>query len=130
MLSWANESLIEDGRSQGDIRQGVTLEVLGEGHSMGPLNESMREEMKEGQGSIVYDIDWTTLGEYLNFLEKKGVSPNFTSFVGNGTLREFVMGYENRIPTNDEMDIMKRLTREAMEEGAVGLSTSLIYVPS
>lgn len=130
MLSWANESLIEDGRSQGDIRQGVTLEVLGEGHSMGPLNESMKEEMKEGQGSIVYDVDWNTLGEYMKFLEKKGVSTNFTSFVGNGTLREFVMGYENRPPTDDEMDIMKRLTREAMEEGAVGLSSSLIYVPS
>ncbi|MCJ7466481.1 MAG: D-aminoacylase [Maribacter sp.] len=130
MLSWANESLIEDGRSQGDIRQGVTLEVMGEGHSMGPLNEAMKEEMEEEQGSITYDIEWTSLGEYLEFMEKKGVSPNITSFVGNGTLREFAMGYENRPPTQDEMETMKRLTREAMEEGAVGLSTSLIYVPS
>ncbi|MGB5554631.1 MAG: D-aminoacylase [Flavobacteriaceae bacterium] len=130
MLSWANESLIEDGRSQGDIRQGVTLEVMGEGHSMGPLNTEMREEMKDGQGSIMYDIDWSSLGEYLTFLEKKGVSTNIASFVGNGTLREFVMGYENRLPTEEEMETMKRLTREAMEEGAVGLSTSLIYVPS
>ncbi|WP_273566313.1 N-acyl-D-amino-acid deacylase family protein [Maribacter halichondriae] len=130
MLSWANESLIEDGRSQGDIRQGVTLEVMGEGHSMGPLNAEMREEMKAGQGSITYDIDWSSLGEYLNFLEKKGVSTNIASFVGNGTLREFVMGYENRLPSDEEMETMKRLTREAMKEGAVGLSTSLIYVPS
>ncbi len=130
MLSWANESLIEDGRSQGDIRQGVTLEVMGEGHSMGPLNEAMKEEMEEEQGSITYNIEWSSLGEYLEFLEKKGVSTNFASFVGNGTLRQYVMGYENRPPTSDEMETMKRLTKEAMEEGAVGLSTSLIYVPS
>lgn len=130
MLSWANVSLIEDGRSQGDIRQGVTLEVMGEGHSMGPLNEPMKKEMKEGQQSITYDIDWNTLGEYLDFLEKKGISTNVASFIGNGTLREYVMGYENRVPTEDELNTMKELTRKAMEEGAVGLSTSLIYVPS
>lgn len=130
MLSWANVSLIEDGRSQGDIRQGVTLEVLGEGHSMGPLNEDMKQEMKEGQQHITYDISWTTLGEYLGFLERKGVSTNITSFVGNGTLREYVMGYENREPTEQELNKMKELTQQAMEEGAVGLSTSLIYVPS
>ncbi len=130
MLSWANESLIEDGRSQGDIRQGVTLEVMGEGHSMGPLNKEMKKEMKEGQDDIKYDVSWTSLGEYLAFLEKKGISTNVSSFVGNGTLREYVMGYENRPPTEQEMDTMKRLMREAMEEGAVGLSTSLIYVPS
>ncbi len=130
MLSWANESLIEDGRSQGDLRQGVTLEVLGEGHSMGPLNEAMKQDMKDGQQNIRYDIPWTTLGDYLEFLEKKGISPNVASFVGNGTLREYVMGYENRVPTENEMATMKELTQQAMEEGAVGLSTSLIYVPS
>lgn len=130
MLSWANVSLIEDGRSQGDIRQGVTLEVMGEGHSMGPLNDTMKTEMKEGQQSITYDIDWNTLGEYLDFLEKKGISTNVASFIGNGTLREYVMGYENRVPTEEELNTMKELTRKAMEEGAVGLSTSLIYVPS
>jgi len=130
MLSWANVSLIEDGRSQGDIRQGVTLEVLGEGHSMGPLSEAMKQDMKAGQQDITYDIPWTTLGEYLNFLEKKGVSTNITSFVGNGTLRQYVMGYEKRIPTPQEMDTMKYLLRQAMEEGAVGLSSALIYVPS
>ncbi len=130
MLSWANESLIEDGRSQGDIRQGVTLEVMGEGHSMGPLTEIMKAEMKEEQQEIQFDIEWTTLGEYLEFLEKKGVAPNIASFVGNGTLREYVMGYDNREPTAEELSTMKSLTRQAMEEGAIGLSTSLIYVPS
>ncbi len=130
MLSWANESLIEDGRSQGDIRQGVTLEVLGEGSSMGPLTTAMKKEMKEGQEDITYEIPWTTLGEYLDFLETKGVSTNIASFLGNGTLREYTIGYENRPPTDSEMETMKTLTRQAMEEGAVGLSTSLIYVPS
>ena len=130
MLSWANVSLIEDGRSQGDIRQGVTLEVLGEGRSMGPLNDKMKTAMKESQQNIKYDISWTSLGEYLDFLEGKGVSTNIASFVGNGTLRQYVMGYENRPPTSDEMDQMKALLRQAMEEGAVGMSTSLLYVPS
>ena len=130
MLSWANVSLIEDGRSQGDLRQGVTLEVMGEGHSMGPLNAAMKQDMKEDQQNIKYDIKWSTLGEYLQFLEDKGVSTNIASFVGNGTLREYVMGYDTREPTEEELDKMKALTQEAMEEGAVGLSTSLIYVPS
>lgn len=130
MLSWAGEALIEDGRSQGDIRQGVTLEVMGEGHSMGPLNATMKQAMKGAQEDITFDIDWTSLGEFLEFLEKKGVATNIASFVGNGTLRQYVMGYENRLPTQAEMDTMKQLTRQAMEEGAVGLSTSLIYVPS
>ncbi len=130
MLSWANESLIEDGRSQSDIRQGVTLEVLGEGFSMGPLNDELKRIMKEEQDDIVFDISWTTLGEYLEFLTVKGVSPNIASFVGNATLRQYTMGYENREPTVEEMSIMKSLLREAMEEGAVGLSSALIYVPS
>jgi len=130
MLSWANVSLIEDGRSQGDIRQGVTLEVMGEGHSMGPLTEAMKKDMMSGQQNIKYDISWSTLGEYLQFLEGKGVSTNIASFVGNGTLREYVMGYDTREPTEAELNKMKALTQEAMEEGAVGLSTSLIYVPS
>ena len=130
MLSWANVSMIEDGRSQSDIRQGVTLEVMGEGRSMGPLNERMKKSMKDNQGSIKYDVEWTTLGEYLEFLEAKGVSPNIASFLGNGTLRQYMMGFENRPPTEVELDSMKLLTRQAMEEGAVGMSTSLIYVPS
>jgi len=130
MLSWATESLIEDGRSQSDIRQGVTLEVMGEGESMGPLNDWLKNEMKEAQQDIKFDIEWTTLSEYLEFLERKGVSTNITSFLGNASLRLNVMGYENRPPTQKEMEEMKDLTRQAMEEGAVGLSTALVYAPS
>lgn len=130
MLSWANVSLLEDGRSQGDIRQGVTLEVLGEGSSMGPLSPSMKKEMQENQGDIKYDVSWTSLGEYLGHLENKGISTNVASFVGNATLREHVIGIEKRLPTPEELDQMKKLLRAGMEEGAVGLSTSLIYVPS
>jgi N-acyl-D-amino-acid deacylase len=130
MLSWANETLIEDGRSQSDIRQGVTLEVLGEGSSMGPLNDDMKNELLNEQHDIIYDIEWTTIGEYLNFLENKGISTNVASFVGNGTLRQYVMGYEDRRPTDEEMERMKILLRQAMEEGAMGMSSALIYVPS
>jgi N-acyl-D-amino-acid deacylase len=130
MLSWANESLIEDGRSQSDIRQGVTLEVLGEGLSMGPLNDAMKDELREEQQDIIYDIEWTTLGEYLDFLEKKGISTNVASFVGNGTLRQYVMDYEVRVPTPEELEKMKSLLKTAMDEGAVGMSSALIYVPS
>lgn len=130
MLSWANVSLLEDGRSQSDIRQGVTLEVLGEGRSMGPLNESMKAEMLQGQGDIKFDIPWTTLGGYLKHLEEKGISTNVASFVGNGTLRQHVIGYENREATSEELEKMKSLTAEAMKEGAVGISSSLLYAPS
>lgn len=130
MLSWAVESLIEDGRSQADIRQGVTLEVLGEGDSWGPLNEKMKKDLKAAQGDIKYDIEWTTLGEYLEFLEKKGVSTNIASFVGTSTLRIHTVGYENRPPSDVEMDSMKLLVRQAMEEGAVGISSALEYVPA
>ena len=130
MLSWANESLIEDGRGQSDIRQGVTLEVLGEGTSMGPLNETMRRRRIERQGDIKYDITWTTLGEYLQFLEDKGVSTNVASFVGATTVRIHEIGYEDRRATPEELERMKALVRRAMEEGAVGLSSSLPYVPA
>ena len=99
MLSWAVESLIEDGRSQSDIRQGVTLEILGEGDSWGPLNEKMKADLKAQQGDIKYDIEWTTLGEYLEYLEKRGVSTNVASFVGTSTLRIHTVGYEDRDPT-------------------------------
>ena len=130
MLSWANSALIHDGRSQSDIRQGVTLEVMGEGFSMGPLNDSIKAEMLENQTDIRYDIEWTTLGEYLQFLEDKGVSTNVASFVGNGTLRRNVIGYENRPATPGELEQMKALADQAMSEGAVGLSSSLLYAPS
>lgn len=130
MLSWATDSLLADGRSQSDIRQGVTLEVFGEGWSMGPLNERMKKEMKELQGDIKYDIAWTTLGEYLDYLVKRGISPNVASFVGATTVRIYVIGYENRPPTPAELDQMRRLVREAMEEGALGVGSSLIYPPA
>jgi N-acyl-D-amino-acid deacylase len=129
MLSWANESLIADGRSQSDIRQGVTLEVLGEGESMGPLSNKMKKELIRQQTDIKYDINWKSLGEYLDFLEKKGVSPNIASFVGAATLRIFTIGYEDRAPTEIELDSMKLMLRQAMEEGALGISSALIYVP-
>ncbi|NBC28150.1 MAG: amidohydrolase family protein [Bacteroidetes bacterium] len=130
MLSWANVSLLHDGRSMSDIHQGVTLEVMGEGRSMGPLNEKMKQEMAEDQGDITFDVAWTTLGGYLEHLEEKGVSTNIASFVGNGTLREYVMGYENRPATGEEIEQMKELVDEAMRQGAVGLSSSLLYAPS
>ena len=130
MLSWANVNLLEDGRSQSDIRQGVTLEVLGEGSSMGPMTEEMRIERINSQTDIKYDIPWTTLGEYLHYLEERGVSTNVTSFVGNGTLRRYVIGYDNRKATEDEILQMQDLVKQAMEEGAVGISSSLLYAPS
>lgn len=129
MMCWANESLIEDGRSQSDIRQGVTLEVMGEGASMGPLNDAMKQEMAKRQGDIKYDIEWTTLGEYLEYLEKRGVSPNVASFIGAATPRIHVIGYEDREPTPEELEKMCSLVRQAMEEGAVGVASSLIYPP-
>lgn len=129
MLSWANVSLIVDPRSQSDIRQGVTLEVLGEGSSMGPLNEKMKEEILEEQGDIQFDIEWTTLGEYLEYLENRGVSTNIASFVGAATVRVNEIGYEDRPPTPDELERMRGHVRTAMEEGAVGLSSALIYAP-
>lgn len=130
MLSWATESLIEDGRSQGDIRQGVTLEVMGEGWSMGPLNSTLKKQQQESQGDIKYKVEWNTLGEYLNFLEKKGVSCNVASFVGATTIRMNVIGEDNRDPTPAELDSMKAFVKQAMEEGAMGVGTSLIYPPA
>lgn len=130
MLSWANESLIEDGRSQSDIRQGVTLEIFGEGTSDGPLNKQMKEMRKHLQGDIQYDIPWTTLREYLDYLVKRGVSCNIASFIGATTVRIHEIGYEDRPPTPEEMGRMKQLVRQAMEEGALGLASSLIYAPA
>src|SRR5687767_10450159 len=129
MLSWATESLIVDGRSQGDIRQGVTTEIFGEGWSMGPLTEEMKERMKDEQGDVRFDITWTTLAEYLAFLEKKGVSANVASYIGAGTLREHVVGLEDRKPTPEEMEKMRALVRQEMAEGALGIGSSLIYAP-
>lgn len=130
MLSWATTSLIEDGRSQSDIRQGVTLEVFGEGWSEGPLNDAMKKESIEQQGDIKYEINWTSLGEYLEYLEARGISTNVASFVGATTVRIHEIGYENRPPTSDELERMKSLVRQGMEEGAMGLGSSLIYAPA
>lgn len=130
MLSWAGEALIEDGRSQSDLRQGVTLEVMGEGESMGPLNPRIKDLMKKGQTEVQYDVSWNTLGEYMNFMEKKGISCNIASFVGATTIREYVVGEDDRDPTPDEMKRMKELVDEAMREGALGVGSSLIYPPA
>ena len=130
MLSWATQSLIQDGRSQSDIRQGVTLEIFGEGESMGPLNEQMKKEMREQQGDIKFDVAWTTLSEYLAYLAKRGVSCNIGSFVGATTVRVHEIGYADRPPTPDELERMKKLVRQAMEEGALGVGSSLIYAPA
>ncbi len=130
VLSWATESLIEDGRSQSDIRQGVTLEVFGEGWSMGPLTDTMKAVEREQQGDIRYEIEWTTLGEYLEYLERSGVAPNVASFVGATTVRIHELGYDDRAPTAAELQRMRALAREAMEEGALGVGSSLIYAPA
>lgn len=130
MLSWATESLIQDGRSQSDIRQGVTLEVMGEGESMGPLTDTMKAEAIAQQGDIKYAIPWTTLGQYLEFLEKKGIATNVASFVGATTVRINVIGYANRPATPEELARMEALVQQAMEEGALGVGSSLIYAPA
>ena len=130
MLSWATTSLIEDPKSQSDIRQGVTLEVMGEGESMGPWSEEMKKLDRDNQGDIKYEIKWTTLGEYLSYLEQKGIATNVASFVGATTVREHEIGFADRPPTNDELERMKSLVRVAMEEGALGVGSSLIYAPA
>ncbi|SNS86495.1 N-acyl-D-amino-acid deacylase [Sphingomonas laterariae] len=129
MLSWATESLIADGRSQSDIRQGVTLEVMGEGSSMGPLNPAMKADALQRQGDIRYPISWTTLGEYLQMLETKGVSTNVASFVGAETVRVHELGEGDVDPTPAQLDRMKALVSRAMNEGAMGVGSSLIYAP-
>lgn len=129
VLSWANESLLHDGRSQSDIRQGVTLEVMGEGDSMGPLSPAMKAEGVKRQGDIKYEIAWTTLGEYLAHLERRGVSTNVASFVGAATVRMHEVGFDNRKATPAQLSRMQDLVRAAMREGALGVGSSLIYAP-
>ena len=130
VLSWATESLIEDGRSLSDIMQGVTLEVFGEGWSMGPLDEDLKKELQSAQGDIKYEMDWNTLDEYLQSLSKRGISPNVASFIGATTVRINHIGYENRAPTDEELTSMKNMVKEAMEDGALGVGSSLIYAPA
>ena len=130
MLSWATESLIEDGKAQADIRQGVTLEVMGEGWSMGPLSPEMKALAPQRQGDIKYKVEWTTLGEYLDFLANKGISPNVASFVGATTVRVHELGERDIDPTPEQLTKMRALVRQAMNEGAMGVGSSLIYAPA
>jgi N-acyl-D-amino-acid deacylase len=130
MLSWSTDSLIADGRSQSEIRQGVTTEIMGEGESMGPVNDRVREKMLREQKDIHYDITWKTLAEYLRFLEKRGISCNVASFLGATTIREYVIGFEDKTPTPAQLDEMRALVSQGMEEGALGIGSSLIYPPA
>ncbi|MFW6085030.1 MAG: serine hydrolase, partial [Gemmatimonadota bacterium] len=129
VLSWAGETLIEDGPARSDIRQGVTLEVMGEGWSMGPWSDTMKARERGQQGDIEYEIEWTTLGEYLEYMEERGVAPNVASFVGATTVRIHELGQEDRDPTPAELDRMRELVAGAMREGALGVASSLIYAP-
>jgi N-acyl-D-amino-acid deacylase len=129
MLSWSTESLIADGRSEGEIRQGVTTQVFGEGQSMGPLNGAMKRRRKAAQTFVRFDYDWTTLSEYLLFLERRGVAQNVASLVGAGTVREHVLGLANRRPSAAELEQMERLVDDAMRDGALGVGSALVYPP-
>jgi N-acyl-D-amino-acid deacylase len=130
MLSWANESLLADGRGESDLRQGVTLEVMGEGWSMGPLNARMQELAEQRQIDIKYKVDWSTLGEFFEKLEHQGISPNVASFVGATTVRIYELGEKDVQPTPEQLGRMTSLVHDAMEEGALGVGSSLIYSPS
>jgi N-acyl-D-amino-acid deacylase len=130
MLSWSTESLIEDGHSQSEIREGVTTEIMGEGWSMGPVNDRMKERMRREQGDIKYEIKWNTLAEYLRYLEQRGVSCNVASFIGATTIRDYVIGLEDKQPTPEQLEQMRQLVRQEMEAGALGIGTSLIYPPA
>lgn len=130
MLSWSTESLIVDGRSQGEVRQGITTQIMGEGWSMGPLNARMKRQMVEEQGDVKFDVEWTTLAEYLKYLERRGVSQNVASFVGATTIRMHVLGEGDVQPTPKQLDEMRELVRREMEAGALGIGSSLIYAPA
>src|SRR5438876_2219714 len=130
MLSWSTESLIEDGRSQSEIREGITTEIMGEGESMGPLNDRTKARMLEQQRDIKFEIKWTSLAEYLRYLEQRGVSCNVASFLGATTIREYAIGLEDKVPTPEQLEEMRQLVRRGMEEGALGIGTSLIYPPA
>ena len=129
VLSWATISLIHDGASQSNIRQGVTLEIFGEGTSMGPINTAMRQRLIDRQGELPFDIPWTTLDEYLEHLTQRGVAPNVASFVGASTVRQHVIGLDQRAPTAAELKRMQALVANAMEDGALGVGSALIYTP-
>ncbi len=130
MLSWSTDTLIVDGRSQGEIRQGITTQIFGEGWSMGPLSPEMKAREQASQGEIKYEIAWTTLAGYLAHLERRGVSQNVASYIGAGTLREHAVGLENVEATPEQTEAMRALVRSEMEAGALGIGSSLIYAPS
>ena len=130
MLSWSNDSLLADGRGQSEIRQGVTTQIMGEGWSWGPVNAAIKKRMKAEQGDIKYDIEWNSLDEYLYFLQRKGVSQNVASYLGATTVREYVLGLENKKPNADEMEHMRRLVEREMKNGALGIGSALEYAPA
>lgn len=130
MLSWAVDSLIADGRGVSDTKQGVTLEVFGEGWSMGPYTDQMKIDALKQQGDIRYPIPWTTLGEYLEHLQARGVTPNVASFVGATTVRIHELGEADVKPDAAQLARMQDLVRLAMSEGALGVGASLIYPPA
>jgi N-acyl-D-amino-acid deacylase len=129
MLSHSESSLIADPRSLSEIKQGVTTQIFGE-LSMGPLNDQMKRRLRESQGDVKYDIEWTTLAEFLTYLEKRGISQNVASFIGAPTIREYVIGLEDKAPTPEQLDQMRELVRREMEAGALGVTTALIYPPA
>jgi N-acyl-D-amino-acid deacylase len=130
MLSWSTDSLLADGRGQSEVRQGVTTQIMGEGWSWGPVNDAIRKRMKSEQVDIKYEIEWNTLDEYLYFLERKRISQNVASFLGATTVREYVLGLENKKPTADELESMRRLVEREMKNGALGIATALEYSPA
>ena len=129
MLSHSETSWFVDPRSLSELRQGVTTQIFGES-SMGPLNDEMKKRRRDSQGDVKFDIEWTTLAEYLNYLEKQGVSQNFASFIGAPTIREYVIGLDDKPPTPAQLDQMRELVRREMEAGALGITTALIYPPA
>lgn len=130
MLSWSTESLIVDGRSLGELKQGVTTQIMGEGWSMGPLNDRLKKQMVDEQGDIKYSVEWTTLADYLKYLERRGVSQNVGSYIGATTVRQYVLGDADVQPTPAQLEQMRQLVRDEMQQGALGIGSSLIYAPS
>src|SRR6266849_9668140 len=130
MLSWSTDSLLVDGRGQSEVRQGVTTQIMGEGSSWGPVNAAIKKRMKAEQTDIQYDIEWTTLSDYLHFLQRKGISQNVASYLGATTVREYVLGLENKKPTPDQLQQMRQLVEHAMRDGALGIASALEYAPA
>src|SRR5216683_6082390 len=122
MLSWSTEALLVDGRGQSEVRQGVTTQIMGEGWSWGPVNSAIKKRMKAEQTDLKHEIEWNTLAEYLYFLQRKGISQNVASFLGATTVREYVLGLDNKKPTADQLEQMRQLVEHSMRDGALGLA--------